>query len=217
MKNDIKCYETHGSDLTILTATRVSYNNTGSKGEEKDQKLINYLIKHNHTSPFEMASIIFMVVCPIFLARQWVRHRTASINEVSGRYVELDSNFYIPEKLRLQSDKNKQCSFGFLSDVKNEASIELIKKHSDDSYNLYKKLLKTGVCREQARMVLPLNLLVTFYWKMDLNNLMKFLSSRCTGEAQFEFNFYTDKIKNILEEHFPMVYKAYKLKSGGKL
>lgn len=194
-----------GTDADIVAAARVSYKN---KGSSADEKLINYLMKHDHGSPFEMAVIKFHITCPIFVARQWFRHRIGSFNEISGRYTEMDDGYLMPATLRKQSTSNKQAS-----DDETIWDPELIKTigetliHADMTY---KMLLRAGVAREQARMVLPLAAYTQFFWCVNARSLMNFMTLRCAEDSQREIQ----HLATIIREHhfkewLPLTYNAY--------
>lgn len=202
-------------DEAIVQAARVSYG-TGTKQITDDIQLIRYLMRHNHTSPFEMVEFKFHIKLPIFIARQWLRHRTANVNEISYRYSVVEDDFYIPERIVNQSSDNKQCS----SDqeiLSNELKSEFINGcKSKDQYESYKKYLDGNVSREQARIILPLNTYTQFYWKIDLHNLFRFLELRLHQHAQKEIRDYAGLMYEIVKEHCPVSSKAfedYKLNS----
>jgi len=211
-----------GSDERICEAARISYK-APSKGPEQDRKLISYLWKHRHTSPFEMAKITFNIKMPIFCMRQYVRHRMQNINEVSARYTELPDEFYIPKEWRKQDTKNKQ---GSINDKDlNELEIplhkvdgslhghftlsEALKIQCVETYKFYQKMLEAGVAREMARMVLPINIYTEIYATWDLNNLLKFIVLRDDGHAQEEIQKYAQAMKEIAKKLFPFTLEAY--------
>ena len=203
-------------DAAVVQAARVSYGE-GSKGVEKDSALINYLIKHQHTSPFEMIEFKFHLKMPIYIQRQWIRHRTASVNEISGRYTELNlekGDVYHPKELREQSKSNKQGSY---IDTNLYESNENVKQIWDESeHNIdrqisnYHKLVALGVAKEQARMILPLSTFTEFYWKIDLHNLLNFIKLRAHHSAQREIQLYAHNILDILEVLCPITVEAWK-------
>ena len=193
-------------DEAIVEAARVSYGK-GTKTVNQDKDLIKYLVRNRHTSPFEMIEFKFHLAMPIFIQRQWIRHRTASVNEISGRYSEFEYNFYHPTILKGQSKNNKQVSGDVL-----ENSSENIKKMEDNSersFELYKELLKEGVSREIARTVLPQNLITEFYWKIDLHNLLHFIRLRDHPHAQTEIRQYAGDIKELITRLCPISVQAY--------
>lgn len=201
-----------GDDSTIIKAARVSYNK-GITNLNRDSKLIRFLLEQKHTSPFEHVVFSFEVECPIFVARQWMRHRTFSYNEVSRRYTSEDIKFYIPENLRKQDSKNKQSSIEEYSDSLNKY-IKDIKNVSEYCIDLYIKMLSDGVCREQARMILPLNLYTKFICTADLHNLLHFLNLRLRPEAQLEIRVYAQEILKIIEPIVPITIKHWKELNG---
>ena len=197
-----------GSDQDITDAARVSYRGIPllyepTKTEEDNAKLIRYLMRHRHTSPFEMCEVKLHVKLPIFVARQWIRHRTASVNEQSGRYSELMDKFYTPEteSFRGQSKENKQ------------GSAPDIIHHKIISYSMaqkeYQELLSKGVAKEMARIVLPLSVYTQWYWKIDLHNLLHFLQLRLSEHAQEEIRVYAQKIALIVKDLFPITWQAF--------
>lgn len=193
-------------DAAIVEAARVSYGK-GTKTVNQDKDLIKYLVRHKHTSPFEMVEFKFHLAMPIFIQRQWIRHRTASVNEISGRYSEFDYNFYHPTHLKGQSNVNKQVSGDVLEN--STENINKMKEHSERSFGLYKELLDAGVSREIARTVLPQNLITEFYWKIDLHNLLHFIRLRDHPHAQTEIRQYAGDIKKIITRLCPISVEAY--------
>lgn len=194
-----------GTDLSIVRAARVSYGKI-STDPEKDKKLIKFLLTNEHTSPFEHTALTFHVKAPIFVVRQWMRHRVGnSFNEISGRYTEMKEEFYIPKQLRTQVGKNYQ--YEALMDSVN--SIEKIEKHYQDTFNLYKELLETGVAKEQARSVLPLGLYTQFYWTVNVRSLMHFITLRNDIHAQEEIRDYSVALLEYFKEKFPWTAEAF--------
>jgi len=200
-----------GNDPAIVQAARVSYG-SGTKSVSDDRGLIRYLMRHDHTTPFEMCEIKLHVKLPIFVARQWVRHRTANINEYSARYSVLDKEFYIPEHnvIALQSNANKQGRDKLLDPAAALNVREWIIDHSDASYNLYSNLNADEVARELTRMVLPVNVYTQWYWKIDLHNLMHFLRLRLDPHAQYEIRAYAQVLETILEMWVPEAWQAFR-------
>lgn len=201
----IKLISQMGNEKTIVQAARVSYNQT-SKGKEKDDKLIQYLIRNKHTSPLEHVQFTFFIKCPIFVAREWMRHRTWSYNEISRRYTSEDIQFYIPKVWRLQDTKNKQGSY---SKWKNSDLLDNFKDSMDNSLQVYHTLLKNNVARELARSVLPVGMYTSFYATVDLNNLMKFILLRVADNAQLEIRLYAEELLIYIKENFPIVYEEF--------
>lgn len=196
-----------GDDNTVVSAARVSFLGE-SKGEEQDTKLIRYLLKNKHTSPFEQVEFQFLVKCPLFIARQWHRHRTWSYNEVSRRYTSEELDFHVPDTLRKQASKNRQMSEGVIE--YNVNGIEIIDRVNKMLYNLYQELLNEGVCREQARMILPLTSYTSFYAKVDLHNLFHFLELRNHPHAQWEIRQYASAIEILIAPIVPICYNAWR-------
>ena len=209
-KGFVQLIDYMGNDKLIVDSARVSYGK-GTKTKRQDEKLINYLWKNKHTTPFEMPRLIFHIKAPIFVARQWFRHRTASYNEYSARYSEVKDEFYLPNSGRLQTQcsKNKQASSGQevanSNDLINEIEEFFVKSHT-----LYEKLLKKGVAREIARIVLPVSGYTEFIFGIDLKNLLHFINLRDDSHAQYEIREYAKVILLILNELFPMAIKAFK-------
>jgi len=173
--------------------------------------LVKYLLENDHTSPFEGVTLKFHIKMPIFVARQWIRHRTASVNEYSARYSVVEDVFYIPEPSRLntQSVSNKQSSSDTV--IENaDAVSEAIRQHSKESYELYQRLLSQGLSRELARMVLPVNVYTEMYWVMNLHNLLKFLRLRIDVHAQYEIRVFADAIFDIVSEIAPNIMEVWK-------
>ena len=194
-----------GCDEDIANAARISYD---GKGKSADRGLIRYLLHHKHTTPFQMAEMKFEVKMPIFVARQFMRHRTASINEVSARYTELPGEFFIPEELMIQAKDNKQGR----SEERLPADDMYIAEMSADAqkaHNKYKALLDEGVSREIARTMLPISIYTKFIWKMDLHNLMHFLHLRLDPHAQEEIREYAEIIENFVKMYFPITHEAF--------
>lgn len=200
-----------GTDDDIAEAARLSYGR-GTKKARDNSGLIRYLYSHAHTSPFEMVEMKFQMRLPIFVMRQWVRHRTANLNEYSGRYSVMPRLFYVPEPHQImgQSQVNKQGSEGKLPQIEAAAMCEQIRMMSDSCFNLYEDFLERGMSREMARIVLPLNTYTEIMWKMDLNNMLKFLWLRDDSHAQPEIQAFAKVIAQMVEENFPKTYAAYK-------
>ena len=209
-----------GDDSSIVQAARVSYGK-GTKKISQDKGLINYLLSHRHSTPFEMNEIKLHIKLPIFVARQWIRHRTANVNEYSARYSVLDNEFYIPEKRNIKS-QSKINNQGRDSEVKNSDQIKkMLLANSKKNFEIYNLLLnedkhgnviteeKEGIARELARMVLPLNTYTQWYWKIDLHNLMHFLSLRFDKHAQYEIRVYAELILKIMKKWVPYTYDAF--------
>ena len=211
-----------GDDTAIVQSARVSYGK-GTKKISNDKGLIKYLMRHWHSTPFEMCEIKLHVKLPIFIARQWIRHRTANVNEYSARYSILDKEFYIPsvENLASQSQINKQGRAENLRPEEAEKVIELLKSDAEQTYRNYEVMLNEnsdgetlddgsmGIARELARMNLTLNTYTQWYWKIDLNNLLHFLALRADAHAQYEIRVYADIILDIVKKWVPVTYEAF--------
>ncbi len=201
-----------GNDSSIVQAARVSYG-AGTKQVNEDRGLINYLMRHGHTTPFEMCEIKLHVKLPIFVMRHWVRHRTANINEYSARYSVLSREFYIPElsKIASQSKTNKQ---GRSDDQMNQAAkteiVDTLSEFSEKAYEKYSHMLDDlGLTRELARTILPVNVYTEMYWKIDLHNLFHFLRLRADSHAQYEIQCYANVILEIVRSWVPFAYDAF--------
>lgn len=212
-----------GDDSAIVQAARVSYGK-GTKHVSQDKGLINYLMRHWHSTPFEMCEIKLHVKLPIFVARQWIRHRTANVNEYSARYSVMDKEFYIPqiEHLSPQSKINNQGrSEETLNAADAERVLELLRSDAEQVYAHYEQLMnadakgnvidmeQTGIARELARMNLTLNYYTQWYWKIDLHNLMHFLMLRADPHAQYEIRVYADAILDVVKDWVPYAYDAF--------
>lgn len=200
-----------GNDDAIAEAARLSYGR-GTKKKRDNTGLIKYLYDNQHTSPFEMCEIKVQIRMPIFVMRQWVRHRTANLNEYSGRYSEMPELFYVPEyqDIKFQDEINKQASSGTLEVIDQIYASNLIQQSSEKSFKTYYNLLNLGVSREMARIVLPLNTYTEIIWKNDLNNIFKFLMLRDHSHAQPEIQEYAIALSHIVKQHFPKAYAVYK-------
>ncbi|SLN70248.1 FAD-dependent thymidylate synthase [Oceanibacterium hippocampi] len=211
-----------GDDAAVVQAARVSYGK-GTKRVSEDRGLINYLIRHWHTTPFEMCEIKYHVKLPIFVARQWIRHRTANVNEYSARYSILDREFYIPEpeQLAVQSAQNRQGRGNVLAPDEARRVQDLLRADAEQVYGHYEDMLneredgsvidpeRDGLARELARMDLTLNFYTQWYWKTDLHNLMHFLNLRADAHAQFEIRAYADVMLDTLKRWVPITFDAF--------
>lgn len=200
-----------GCDAAIVQAARVSYGD-GTKKTSTDVGLVRYLLRNQHTSPFEMVEFKFHIKCPIFVARQWLRHRTASVNEISARYSVMKDEFYNvePGEVRKQSASNKQCSdpVSRADEETNQIYSQYMEK-PNESYELYSQLIDRGVAREVARIHLPVSLMTEFYWKIDLHNLYRFLSLRMDDHAQQEIRDYANAIFDMVKVLCPVSSDAF--------
>jgi thymidylate synthase (FAD) len=211
-----------GDDAAVVQAARVSYGR-GTRRVSEDAGLIRYLMRHRHTTPFEMCEIKFHIKLPIFIARQWIRHRTANVNEYSARYSVLDREFYIPapEQLAAQSSSNRQGRGEVLSGPEAQEVLNLLRDDAMRNYDHYMFMLneeadgspadpgRQGLARELARMNLTLNAYTQWYWKADLHNLLHFLSLRADTHAQYEIRAYADAMLSVVKAWVPQTYAAF--------
>ena len=218
----IRVVDYMGNDTSIVQAARVSYGK-GTKKVNTDAGLIKYLMRHWHSTPFEMCEIKYHVKLPIFIARQWIRHRTANVNEYSARYSILDKEFYLPaqENLAAQSQSNRQGRGEVLEGEQAKKVLDLLKTDAERTYNNYEEMLnerfdgsiindnQIGLARELARMNLTLNTYTQWYWKTDLLNLMNFLRLRADHHAQYEIRAYADVMLDTLKKWVPITYEAF--------
>ncbi len=218
----IRVIDYMGDDSSIVQAARVSYGK-GTKKVSTDEGLIRYLLRHWHSTPFEMCEIKYHVKLPIFIARQWIRHRTANVNEYSARYSILDKEFYIPteDKLAAQSKSNRQGRGDILTGDQAQEVLNILKNDSTRTYQNYEKMLnerydgsiidenKDGLARELARMNLTLNSYTQWYWKTDLLNLMNFLFLRADIHAQYEIRVYAEAMIETLKKWVPITHSAF--------
>ena len=218
----IRVIDYMGDDTSIVQAARVSYGK-GTKKVNTDAGLIKYLMRHWHSTPFEMCEIKYHIKLPIFIARQWIRHRTANVNEYSARYSILDKEFYLPSKenLAAQSTNNRQGRGEVISGEQAKEVLDLLKGDAERTYDNYETMLnerydgsiidekKSGLARELARMNLTLNTYTQWYWKTDLLNLMNFLRLRADHHAQYEIRAYADVMLDTLKRWVPITYEAF--------
>ncbi len=211
-----------GDDDAVVQAARVSYGR-GTKRVREDRGLIRYLMRHRHTTPFEMCEIKYHIKLPIFIARQWIRHRTANVNEYSARYSVLEDEFYIPAgtDLAAQSSANRQGRGDVLPPADAARVLDLLRDDARQTYDHYREMLnedeegepldagRTGLARELARMNLTLNVYTQWYWKIDLHNLLHFLSLRADAHAQMEIRAYADAMLETVRRWVPVVYEAF--------
>lgn len=201
----VKLLDVMGNDEAIVDAARISYDR---RGKTADRALLRYLMRNRHTSPFEMGEMKFELKMPIFVARQWVRHRTCSMNEMSARYTELPDEMFVPDTLEMQSTDNKQGRAE--GSVLGQDNLrDIIQQTNEDAYRSYRILLDCGVSREIARGVLPVNIYTKFVWKMDLHNLMHFLKLRLHPHAQKEIRVYAEIMETLVKKYFPITYEAF--------
>lgn len=199
-KGFVELVDYMGNDLRICQAARVSTGAQADKGDKKNKGLINYLYRNEHLTPFEQVTLTFHVKCPIFVARQWFRHRTMSFNEASGRYKEFVWEPFKPDKWRLQDTTNHQSSSDNMSEFQGETLNRLLDIHMNSAEEVYKNFLDSNTAREQARTVMPLGQYTEFFMTVDLRNLFHFLELRMNEHAQYEIRQYAFVIHDILRE-----------------
>ena len=210
----IRVVDYMGDDAAICQAARVSYGK-GTKSVQNDEGLIRYLMRHWHSTPFEMCEVKLHVKLPVFVARQWIRHRTANVNEYSARYSILDREFYIPapEHIAAQSVVNNQGRGEVLTGAEAARVLDILKTDSERSYDNYQAMIsddgQRGLARELARMNLPANIYTQWYWKVDLHNLLHFLRLRADAHAQYEIRVYADAICSVVADWVPFAYAAF--------
>ena len=218
----IRVIDYMGDDAAVVQAARVSYG-AGTKKVREDAGLINYLMRHRHTSPFEMCELKLHAKMPIFVAREWVRHRVANLNEISGRYSILDNEFYLPapEQLGTQSRSNRQGRGETITGPESVRVLEILREDAERSYSHYEEMLneniagdtldpaRSGLARELARMNLSVNFYTQWYWKIDLHNLLHFLNLRTDPRAQYEIRVYADAILEVLKQWVPLTHAAF--------
>jgi len=216
----VQLIESYGTDLTIVNSARVSFGENKQQLSAKDKKLIKYLIKHRHTSTLEHCGATFKIVVPLFIRSQHMRHRTFSFNEISRRYTDVDLNFYEPEAFRTQSESNRQASNNELIDpgvnfqwdesTSGYSATEAVHELHQGALYLYESMIEAGVCREQARGVLPQNLLTEYYATANLNNLLKFVDLRLHEGAQWEIQMLARAMLEIMEKLWGETVGAFK-------
>ena len=209
-KGFVRLVDSMGGDDAIVQSARVSYGKGTSKVSQ-DRGLIRYLMRHRHTTPFEMVEFKFHCKMPIFVARQWVRHRTANINEYSLRYSEARDEFYFPDpdNIEFQSALNKQGRMGEVDSKLKHKVQKYFKEISQRSFEIYSELNEAGVARELARAILPVNLYTEWYWKNDLHNLLHFIGLRSDGHAQYEIRVFSDAMASFVKKVAPFAWEAY--------
>jgi thymidylate synthase (FAD) len=212
-KGQVRLIDSMGNDLSVVRAARVSTGSRpedASKGEERDAKLIRYLLKHDHGTPFEHNAFTFYVKAPVFVERQWLRHRIGSFNEISGRYTEYEPEFYVPDRARAQAKRNKQGSVPAEDGELDAALDEAVRSTVDHAFGRYQALLERGVARELARIVLPMNLYTEWYWTVNARSLMNFLALRTQEDAQLEIREYARAVETIWSERMPVTHAAWR-------
>jgi thymidylate synthase (FAD) len=218
----IRVVDYMGDDAAVVQSARVSYGR-GTKAANEDRGLIRYLMRHRHSTPFEMCEIKYHIKLPIFIARQWIRHRTANVNEYSARYSVLDREFYVPQpdQLAAQSSDNRQGRGAVLEGAEAERVLRLLRDDATQTYDHYLEMLnedeagqpldasRSGLARELARMNLTLNTYTQWYWKTDLHNLLHFLSLRADAHAQYEIRVYAEAMLKTVQAWVPYCYEAF--------
>ena len=204
----IRLVDYMGSDSRVVQAARVS-TGAGVKTPQEDRNLIRYMLRHKHTTPFEKVRFEFHVKLPIFVARQWIRHRTGSFNELSARYSELPTEFYVPNEFRKQGTSNKQGGEDTFSGIENERLKNTLITRSFEAFQTYNDMLSKGVSRELARLILPVNTYTAWYWTVDLHNLFHFLALRLDSHAQYEIREYAEVIASIISHIVPDCWQAF--------
>ena len=209
-KGFVRLVDSMGGDDAIVQAARVSYGKGTSKLSQ-DRGLIRYLMRHRHSTPFEMVEFKFHCKMPIFVARQWVRHRTANINEYSLRYSEARDEFYYPDPkhIQFQSALNKQGRMGEVTPELKQKVQDYFKEISERSFEIYSELNQAGIARELARSILPVNLYTEWYWKNDLHNLLHFIGLRSDSHAQYEIRVFSDAMADSVKAVAPFAWEAY--------
>lgn len=205
---EVELIDCMGTDASIVQAARVSYG-AGTKTPSNDTALIRYLLRHRHTTPFEMVEFKFRIKCPIFVARQHMRHRTASINEISARYSVIEDEYYTPAPFRKQSTDNKQGSSGPIDSDTNAEITERYTYLCREAFEVYNMMLEKGVSRELARCVLPQSTMTHFYWKINLHNLFHYLRLRMDPHAQWEIQELARQIFRYVKEKVPIAAQAF--------
>ena len=211
-KGFIRLVDYMGGDERVVAAARVSYGR-GTKTVREDKGLINYLMRHRHTSPFEQVMLTFHAKMPIFVARPWVRHRTARLNEISARYSVMEDEFYVPDpkNIRFQSESNRQgASEEEVPPALRQKVIAILKRDQESAYTDYEDLINDNIARELARINLPVSLYTQWYWQIDLNNLFHFLKLRLDAHAQYEIRAYAEVMAKMAEAVAPLSHKAFR-------
>ncbi|MCF7825745.1 MAG: FAD-dependent thymidylate synthase [Candidatus Marinimicrobia bacterium] len=206
----VRLINSMGSDVEIVNGARVSFGKRRETLDEKDKVLIQYLADERHTSPFEHVAFTFHVKCPLFVTRQWHRHRTWSYNEISRRYTSMNMEFYVPKAYRQQAETNRQASTDdLIESTKDGKNIhDLVSAHTESAFKFYEALIEQGVAREQARMVLPQNMYTEMYATVNLHNLIHFVELRIHAGAQWEIQQYALKLLDLAEAAAPYAIKA---------
>jgi thymidylate synthase (FAD) len=206
-KGFVRLVDFMGGDEAVIQAARVSHG-AGAKGGEKDKKLDAYLLKHEHMSPFEHSFFKFHISLPVFVMRQWIRHRMASYNEISARYTEVKDEFYVPKEWRSPDPVNKQASRASAG-LDQKLCTKLVEESYRGAYGCYQALLEAGVAREMARMVLPTSMYTQFYWTVNSRSLMHFICLRADAGAQWEIQRYAEALVGVFADKMPWTYSAF--------
>lgn len=194
-----------GDETTVVNAARVSFGKMRQEMDDRDLALVRYLLENQHNTPLEHVVFTFLVHCPLFVRSQWHRHRTWSYNEISRRYTEEELEFYVPPEVRAQSENNRQASVSAGQGLSQADCRGLIAAQNQAALAVYEELLAKGVCREQARGVLPQNLMTTFWATVDLSNLLRFIDLRASEHAQWEIRVYAEAIKTLIRPSIPHI------------
>lgn len=205
-KGFVRLQDFAGGDLNVVNSARVSFGKYHEEMEEGDDKLINFLAKHRHGTPFESSWFHFHIKCPIFVAREWMRHRMSSFNEISGRYVKLEPEFYYPENSREQY--GKPGAYKFKEVYEPDLHTFLIEAY-EKAYECYEELLELNVAKELARAVLPVGMYTEYYYSANARSLMNFLSLRNAENAMFEIRKYAEAMEQVFEEKMPVTYRCF--------
>lgn len=215
-KGFVRLIDHMGSDLSVVNAARVSFGKMKASFEDSDAKLVDYLAEHEHTSPFRHTALTLHVKAPIFVFRQWMKHRIGSeFNEISGRYVEFpEDEFFVPAIFRQQAKVNKQGSEGEIAEANRAQALASYLASCREAVGYYKEMLSLGVCREQARCVLPLALYSEVYWTVSLQAVAHFIRLRADSHAQWEIQQYAAAVREVVEPLYPVGLKA--LLAAGK-
>ncbi|HOI63166.1 MAG TPA: FAD-dependent thymidylate synthase [Mesotoga sp.] len=207
-KGFVELVEILGDDYSVVQAARTSYGK-GLTTPDRDRKLINYLMERGHHSPFEHVVFKFHIKLPIFVMRQLVRHRIASINERSGRYTQFEEEWFLPDEIRVPDPEDRQKSIPFDDKELNRKALEIMRESMDNSFKAYEELISMGVAREMARIILPISMYTEAYWTINLRSMMNFLNQRADSHAQYEIQKYALAIADILKEKCPISYEAF--------
>lgn len=210
-KGSVELVDFMGGDLRVVNSAKVSFNKESTEIGSAEERLINYLIKHRHGSPFEHSYFTFRVKAPLFVVREWQRHRIGSFNEMSGRYVEFEPEFYVPSLWRVPADTNKQGSKDPSDKLWSwhNQNFETYEDALTNSYSQYRLLIESGVAKEMARMILPLSLYTEFYWTVNARSLMNFLNLRTGQDAQLEIREYGLALESVFKDKMPITYEAW--------